>query len=296
MQYPYHETLLMARESVGRLLVACGVINEAMALEGPASVGLFSHPALLSQELRGWFNRCDLAVGWMEDQDGTLRSVFETFGIARVTIQSPFFPTLRAKHQRDRFLETLGMEGAVSSEHVIQVPERLVQKGTAYLETVGVPHGRSLAIVHPGSGSIHKCLSSEKVVSILRLLDRKGFSPIVLEGPADHDAVERVLKSVSNKPPILQSPDLTTLAGILAQATMYLGHDSGITHLAALLGIRTIAIFGPTDPLRWAPHGVHVTILRGAPCNCGSWEAVGQCLEKSCLRVSQDQILAALEA
>ena len=296
VRYPDHETLLMARDSVSRLLLECRVIDETMALEGPASVGLFSRPALLSQELRDRLDRCDLAVAWMEDQDGTLGSVFQAFGITRVVIQSPFSPGLRASHQSDRFLETLGIEGEASSQDKIRVPQGLVQQGDAYLDSIGISRGRSLALVHPGSGSIHKCLSSEEIVFILRLLDRKGYTPIVLEGPADHDAVERVLNLVSRKPPVVRSLDLTTLAGILAQATIYLGHDSGVTHLAALLGVRTIAVFGPTDPLRWAPHGVHVTILRGAPCHCVSWEAVGQCLEKSCLRVPPDQILTALEA
>ena len=293
VRYPGHETLLMARQSVSRLLVECGVIEEAMGLEDPAGVGLFSGPALLSHELRSWLHRCDLAVAWMVDKDGTLRSIFQEFSIARVLIQSPSSSTLRARHQSDRFLETLGIEGEVSSD-IMQVPQSLVRKGTAYLDGIGVSCGQPLALVHPGSGSIHKCLSPGKVASILQQFDRKGFLPIIVEGPADHDAVERVLKVVSRKPPILRSLDLTTLAAILTQATVYLGHDSGVTHLAALLGVRTIAVFGPTDQHRWAPHGDHVMIVRGAACTCPSWVAVRECLEKPCLHVTTDQILTAL--
>lgn len=56
-------------------------------------------------------------------------------------------------------------------------------------------------------------------------------------------------------------PDLMDLARFLAGARAYIGNDSGITHLAAALGIPTIALFGPTDPAVWGPRGKRVRIL-----------------------------------
>ena len=54
-----------------------------------------------------------------------------------------------------------------------------------------------------------------------------------------------------------------TLAAILAQAGVYVGNDSGVTHLAAATGAPTLALFGPTDPAVWAPIGERVRVLRG---------------------------------
>jgi ADP-heptose:LPS heptosyltransferase len=99
-----------------------------------------------------------------------------------------------------------------------------------------------------------------------------------------------------NTPPlVLRDLDLSLLAGVLAQVRLYVGHDSGVTHLSALLGIRTIVVFGPTDHRRWAPHGSHVSILRETPCACESWEMVQQCKEKPCLKVPIEKILIAIE-
>ena len=56
-------------------------------------------------------------------------------------------------------------------------------------------------------------------------------------------------------------PDLMDLARFLAGARAYIGNDSGITHLAAALGIPAIALFGPTDPTVWGPRGKQVRIL-----------------------------------
>lgn len=59
--------------------------------------------------------------------------------------------------------------------------------------------------------------------------------------------------------------DLAELASWLCSVRLYIGNDSGITHLAAVLGVPTLALFGPTDPEIWAPRGNHVRVLRHQP-------------------------------
>ncbi len=57
--------------------------------------------------------------------------------------------------------------------------------------------------------------------------------------------------------------NLWDLACWLAHARLYIGNDSGITHLAAAVGTPVVAIFGPTDPEIWAPRGAPVRIVHG---------------------------------
>jgi len=57
--------------------------------------------------------------------------------------------------------------------------------------------------------------------------------------------------------------DLYLLASWLATARIYIGNDSGITHLAAAVGTPVIAIFGPSDPAVWAPRGDRVQVVSG---------------------------------
>jgi ADP-heptose:LPS heptosyltransferase len=59
----------------------------------------------------------------------------------------------------------------------------------------------------------------------------------------------------------IRIPDLYELACWLAHADLFIGNDSGITHLAAAVGIPVIALFGPTDPAVWSPRGERVTVL-----------------------------------
>lgn len=74
--------------------------------------------------------------------------------------------------------------------------------------------------------------------------------------------------------PLLHAESLVELARSLAGARLYIGNDSGVSHLAAAVGCPTVVLFGPTDPRVWAPRGGHVTVVRGMP-----WPEVGQVLE-----------------
>ena len=62
-------------------------------------------------------------------------------------------------------------------------------------------------------------------------------------------------------PGAVRIADLYELACWLARARVYIGNDSGITHLAAAAGTPVVAIFGPTDPAVWAPRGAHVRVV-----------------------------------
>lgn len=293
-RFPRHETVLMASSAVSRLLLECEVIDDWISFEGQEGLGFFSGTLSISRELPSWLSRCDLAVGWMEDKDGAHRHKFQELGVARVQIQSPFSTGLRARHQSNRFLEMLGeTEGDISSVGTVQVPPHLVARGQDYLGALGISHDQSLVLVHPGSGSIHKYLEPRRMALLIERLQQGGMCPLVLEGPPDQDAVNHALHFVSTPPLVLRDLDLSLLAGVLAQVTLYIGHDSGVTHLSALLGVRTIALFGPTDQHRWAPRGCHVTVLSGAPCICASWSRVTTCVEKPCLQIPVEEIQAA---
>jgi ADP-heptose:LPS heptosyltransferase len=67
---------------------------------------------------------------------------------------------------------------------------------------------------------------------------------------------------------------LAELASWVSGARLYIGNDTGITHLAAAVGVPTIALFGPTNPAKWAPRGENVTVLRSDPIENLSLDAV----------------------
>lgn len=67
-----------------------------------------------------------------------------------------------------------------------------------------------------------------------------------------------------NLPHAVRIADLYELGCWIANARVFIGNDSGITHLAAAVGTRTVALFGPTDPAIWAPRGRDVRVIAKA--------------------------------
>jgi heptosyltransferase-3 len=292
-RFPKHRLLLCAEDQVSRLLLACGIIDEWISVQGRVCVDLFAGANSVTGQVQTWLQDCDLAIGWMEDLDGKLIATLKAAGVRQVIVRSPFSTAIQATDQRDRFLEAINEPPSDNKGDILlTVTEPLLHLGQACLEATGFSIGRPLVVIHPGSGSAHKCVAPEILASLVIALEISGATPVILEGPADREPVERFLKSCVNPPIILKGLNLLTVAGVLAQARLFVGQDSGVTHMAGLIGVRTVALFGPTDPARWAPRGVHVTVVQGAPCLCQSWNDVSRCEEKPCLKMPQDHLVA----
>lgn len=292
-RFPTHRLMLCAQDQVARLLLACGIIDEWTSVQGRACSDLFAGVDSDRGQLQAWLEVCDLAIGWMEERDGTLSERLKRVGAREAVVRSPFSPTIQATHQRDRFLEAIH-ETPSEGEGIalLTVPEPLLHLGQICLDDAGFPVGSLLVVIHPGSGSAHKCVAPEALASVVAAIRTSGAIPVILEGPADREPAERLMRSCVSSPIVLKGLDLLTLAGVLAQASLFVGQDSGVTHMAGLIGVRTVALFGPTDPARWAPSGTKVTVLQGAPCLCQSWNDVSRCEEKPCLKMSQSHLEA----
>lgn len=292
-RFPNHRLVLCAEDHVARLLLACRIVDEWTSVQGRDCADLFAGVEMVTGQLRIWLEDCDLAIGWAQDLDGKLTETMKSFGVREVILCSPFSITVQATHQCDRFLETIGErpsedEGAV----LLMVTEPILKIGWSCLESVGLSTKQSLVILHPGSGSVHKCVAPEVLAPVIHALQSIGATPVILEGPTDREQVEWLLRSCRESPIVLRNLDIRTAAGVLAHAQLFVGQDSGMTHLAGLIGVRVVALFGPTDPARWAPRGPHVTVVQGPPCLCRSWGEVSRCERKPCLEIQQDHLVA----
>jgi len=111
--------------------------------------------------------------------------------------------------------------------------------------------------LHPGSGSSRKNWSPESFASVANLArKRMGVQCAFVSGPADAGILEHILPALDEPPAVIARDwSLGQVAALLHRSSMYLGNDSGISHLAAALGVPGIALFGPTRPEVWAPRG-----------------------------------------
>lgn len=292
-RFPLHRSLLISNEPIGRFLLECRMVDAWIPVQGAACTDLFAGSVPASTELGCWLNECDCVVAWINDEGGTLATALRSCGVLEMWIQSPFSPELKAMHQSDRFLETIGeTAGDGSLDGRMQIPSDLVEQGQVHLERMGISFDRPIVLIHPGSGSRRKCVNPEVLALAIEQFQGEDMCPLILEGPADRESVAGLSNLVPTVP-VIAGGDLSIVACLLARSVLYIGNDSGMTHLAALLAVPAIALFGPTDPERWAPRGSHVTVLRGAFCACSSWESVAACSGKPCFAISTEMIVAA---
>jgi heptosyltransferase-3 len=143
----------------------------------------------------------------------------------------------------------------------IPVPEEARLEAREWLERRRRDPERPLLAMHPGASGEAKRWPAERLRSVAARLEPSG-DVLIIEGPAESGLATRLADRL---PPescvIAASVPLRLLAAILSSCDAYLGNDSGISHLAAGLGLRSIVIFGPTPPEQWSPLGTSVVVL-----------------------------------
>ncbi len=152
---------------------------------------------------------------------------------------------------------------------------------------------QSRVLIHPGSGSKKKIWPVSNFIKIASILESKNMRPEFILGPAEH-YLEKILQrqdEYNRKIHIIDN--LMVLALLLKKAGGFIGNDSGVSHLAAFLGLPTVAVFGPSDPERWKPIGRTVRIVRPVlECSpCFETEEVN-CKELDCLKETSPEAVA----
>ncbi len=144
-------------------------------------------------------------------------------------------------------------------------PERAVEEATRTALLGGNNQERSapMAVFHPGSGGERKNYPLEFWFELVRDTSLAIFhKKIVLLGPAEqglYEQSEKEWRDINTE--IIVCPRNEELRSLLTTASLYIGHDSGITHLSALLGTPTIALFRNSPCEQWAPLGPEVTVI-----------------------------------
>jgi ADP-heptose:LPS heptosyltransferase len=118
--------------------------------------------------------------------------------------------------------------------------------------------GPAPVAIGPGSGSAGKNWPMERFCALAAALESAGAAITWIRGPAEREVALPPLASV------LDCPPLPELASFLACCRLYVGNDSGVTHLAAACGCSTVALFGASDPGVWAPRGRSVRVVIGS--------------------------------
>lgn len=113
----------------------------------------------------------------------------------------------------------------------------------------------------PGAGWGAKCWPAERFGAVARQLAKEGLATIVNYGPGEKELADAVVAASGGTAQALTC-SISELIAITRQSRLFIGGDTGPTHLAAALGVPVVGIYGPTDPARNGPMGARTIVLR----------------------------------
>jgi heptosyltransferase-3 len=248
---------LVSNAQVLPLALASGVAEEVSDYQDMQWGELFSTNGIHTPALASLLDRTDLAICWIRDVDGIVERNLRAAGVERLIIAPGRPPEGTHIHIVDYLAQTVGLP---------PVGARFIalswKTGAASEDAL-----KQYVAIHPGSGGAQKYWPASHFAAVIERLWQQNRSVFLLEGPADTEQVRDLLNLVPSPPmpgmlKILTNAPLLEVARQLQQCRCYLGNDSGITHLAAMLGVPTVAIFGPSDPAVWRPAGPSVEVIQ----------------------------------
>jgi hypothetical protein len=206
----------------------------------------------------------DLAIGFLQDPQGTVKSNLKTYlPSIPIYLFPPFPPEGRKVHVAFYLAECLQAAGCDidPSKSLENACHRPPFQDEAPLITT-----KKRIVFHPGSGGEKKNHPPDFWLDLITALREPLFSQreafTVLLGPAEDLLHSFYRKSLENKKvEVVSFPERDELFSLLKKASLYIGHDSGITHLAAMCGTPTIALFKGTSVFQWRPLGPEVRVI-----------------------------------
>jgi len=227
---------------------------------GPLA-SFFAKNSELPGELTNYFASFDLIISYLYDPDGVFEMNLRRCGVENL-IHGPgkIDHRAHAARQLSQPLQTLGLcVDDLSAKLYPSAEDR--DAANAFLGDCARP----IVAFHPGSGGEMKNWPLENWINLgNHLIASEDFrgSIVIASGEADTDQVAR-LQSIWKDATVRFAKNLPLphLAAVLEQ-TIFIGHDSGISHLAAAAGANCVLLFGPTNPAVWAPANENVRVLQ----------------------------------
>ncbi len=244
------------------LAKAANLADATRSIEyGPLS-NFFIPSGLLDPDLMAYFKSFSVVVSYLYDPDGFFRGNMERCGVSTL-IEGPHRVETAedaepAAAQLAKPLERLAL--FLEEPFVrLQLKAEHATKARQFLETKkNVSSATKLIALHPGSGSPRKNWSFESWLEVAERLHGKfpGSAFLIVSGEAEDRTITEFLSLMFQRQlPFVHAHHLPLpeISALLSEAAIFLGHDSGISHLAAASGVPCVLAFGPTDPDIWAP-------------------------------------------
>lgn len=255
-RFPGTRLTVMGRPGIAELARAGGLADEIFSVESRGLAGFLVRDGDLDSDLVSLFAGQSLIVSYLFDPDGAFRANVGRCTSARF-IAGPHRPEDSLDlHATDALLAPLASLDIFDADPIprLPLPADPTSRGADPIPVLAV---------HPGSGSPRKNWPEERWAELLRRLAEDSALPLFLiGGEAEGDRVPRLAASLPpGRVAVAQDLPLVELAKRLVRCRGFVGHDSGITHLAAALNLPCVVLWGDSNAAVWRPRSGRCVLL-----------------------------------
>jgi heptosyltransferase-2 len=267
-KWPEARIEMVANARFGELVEGPGRVDAVRPIDRPGLAGFFAQGGVLEPDWGDYFSEFDLTLSYFFDPDGIFESNWRRAGGQGEYLGiNPTGPQVAAWKHLAKPLQLRGIRPGMS--HLLR-GKILTTQGEPFARPGAAPR----VVIHPGSGGTRKCWPLEGWITELAVWQKEQPMELVwLAGEVEGDLLRRVPEGMRGPPHrTVENRPLPEVFRLLQSSDLYLGHDSGISHLAAWSGVPCGLLFGPTDPNLWAPPGSHVRVWHRG----GRWPERGE--------------------
>jgi heptosyltransferase-2 len=261
-RFPAAHLEILGAKQIAALAEKRFYADAVRSLDSAALAPFFARNSQLPVELTGYFASFDLILSYLFDPDQIFEANVRQCGAASfLAAPSKLDNSEHAARQLARPLLAIGLSLSNPSARLFPNDE---DRGAVahFLDS----DGQKAVALHPGSGSETKNWPVENWVQLGDILLAKGNRLVIVVGEADAERTHKLRAAWNGKPvQFAENLPLPHVAALLERQS-FVGHDSGISHIAAAAGAQCLLLFGWTDPAIWAPANKSVSVLR-APGN-----------------------------
>ncbi len=277
--FPQARLAVLGYPHIAQLALAGGLADEVRSIEARPLAGFFARHGTLAEELQDYFAGFAVILSYLYDPDQIFQSNVARCSPAQF-IACPHRPDEKARlHATEVFLKPLERLAIYAADIVPRLnlaprdpslpsarPPGSPNSEPNRLQSDGQPawaESHWLA-VHPGSGSEGKNWPEARWTELLQSLARTMvWQFLLVGGEAEEGRLERLARALpESRIERARNLALPELARRLAACAAFLGHDSGITHLAAAVGLPGLVLWGDSAEAVWRPLSEDMKILR----------------------------------
>ena len=263
--FPQAKVEILGYPKIADLARFAGLADDAKAIEAPALAGFFAAEGTLDEDWMEYFGRFDVVLSYLYDPDAifqdNVRRCFRENSESNAPAKTLTF--IQGTHRPEE-------SGDVHAVEVLLEPlKQLAVFASDSRPQIRIPRrssdcNRSWLAIHPGSGSLSKNWPVEHWRQLIAQIQAKtNWNLLLVGGEAERETFQKLKLTLNASRSRLEfCAPLTQLASLLAECGGFIGHDSGISHLAAAVGLPGLVLWGETKETVWRPRSDQFVLVR----------------------------------